>query len=418
MRLLLVGAFPYPLAQGSQVYLQEQARALRAAGDEPTILTWGRRDEIPTPIADLAEIEQRSVPQWARPRRLRSGPGWSRPVSDLGLFMTLRHEIASKTRENSYDAILTHNAEACVISLRLRQGTGRGRTPPVIYCAHTLMGQELSTYLNSSFEKGIRSISSARTRRRRLGDRLGRSVDRWIARRADGWIALTHSAERVMRSGSIAPGAVVPPPLTDPLGDPLLVGGQGLDIEAVLERLGLEARSYFLYAGNLDGYQELGLLAATAARLAAEGAGERIIVATHDPRADRLAALGTGLEVHRIESPGDLQALLVGARASLLARRAEGGFPIKLVNSLAAGTAPIAFHAREWGLEHGRNAWIASPADPVGSLCEAIRTIAREDALVDRLGHGARALYWAEHRPEVAAARTRALIERVLEARR
>ena len=35
MRLLLVGAFPYPHHQGSQVYFQEQAIALRSAGAYP-----------------------------------------------------------------------------------------------------------------------------------------------------------------------------------------------------------------------------------------------------------------------------------------------------------------------------------------------------------------------------------------------
>ena len=40
MRLLLVGAFPYPLGQGSQIYFQEQAQALRAAGADVEMLTY------------------------------------------------------------------------------------------------------------------------------------------------------------------------------------------------------------------------------------------------------------------------------------------------------------------------------------------------------------------------------------------
>ena len=45
MRLLLVGAFPYPHHQGSQVYFQEQAIALRSAGAQVELLTYGRADE-------------------------------------------------------------------------------------------------------------------------------------------------------------------------------------------------------------------------------------------------------------------------------------------------------------------------------------------------------------------------------------
>ena len=43
MRLLLIGAFSYPQSLGSQVYFQEQAIALRAAGAEVDLLTYGAR---------------------------------------------------------------------------------------------------------------------------------------------------------------------------------------------------------------------------------------------------------------------------------------------------------------------------------------------------------------------------------------
>ncbi len=46
MRLLLVGAFPYPHHQGSQVYFQEQAIALRAAGADVELLTYASRGPV------------------------------------------------------------------------------------------------------------------------------------------------------------------------------------------------------------------------------------------------------------------------------------------------------------------------------------------------------------------------------------
>ena len=60
--------------------------------------------------------------------------------------MTLNDAIASSMLKNScYDAILTHNVEASVVAGLL--GMLRPRTRiPLVYCVHTLMLNELSTY--------------------------------------------------------------------------------------------------------------------------------------------------------------------------------------------------------------------------------------------------------------------------------
>jgi len=54
--------------------------------------------------------------------------------------MTLHDAIASERHGvDAFDAILTHNAEAALLALL----SLRRRRPPVVYCAHTLLGQEL-----------------------------------------------------------------------------------------------------------------------------------------------------------------------------------------------------------------------------------------------------------------------------------
>ena len=143
MRLLLVGAFPYPLSQGSQIYFQEQARALRSAGARVEMLTYASgRPQADTGRA-LEGFAHHTPPAWTAPRRLRSGPTWGKPLADLALAKSLRDAVASKSRHNAFDAILTHNAEGCVTALL---GL-RGIRIPNVYCAHTLLGQELSAYL-------------------------------------------------------------------------------------------------------------------------------------------------------------------------------------------------------------------------------------------------------------------------------
>ena len=111
----------------------------------------------------------------------------------------------------------------------------------------------------------------------------------------------------------------------------------------------------------------------------------------------------------------EMQALIAGARASLIMRRAAGGFPIKLANSLAAGTAPIVFLGSEWGLRDGVNARVVELDNPVESLAVAMAQLGGDGDLAERLGAGARAHYLREHLPSVVADRTEALLRSVLQ---
>lgn len=534
MRLLLVGAFAYPHDQGSQVYFQEQALALRAAGAEVEVLSYGP-GRAGAPAHPLANLPCHSLPAWAAPASRRSGPQAAKPFADLCLAVALRRlvanrrdpfgstssargapenatgaasKIASKrasptatTRasmassccepamespgvsvaraaEGRFDAILAHHAEAALLAL---QALPRSR-PPVVYCAHTLLEHELPEYFKPLYENDFliptkRSEASgtcARATPRRAGGdgsaaptrlapdrpglgltqslmtRLGRVIDRRIAAQADGWIALTQSTSRVMSTAGNAPGRLIAPPL--PASDDaerLRPSSEAARERARRERAdvarshGLLPGEYFLYAGNLDPYQDLSLLEAVARARSgvSEQSGQRagrsdpaqsigripggapatrpmpIVIATHDERAAAFAArnsearrAGGGLVVCRVRSASEATALLAGARATIIPRRSLGGFPIKLANSLAAGIPVVALHAAEWGLTDGRDALIGDLADPVASIARALVRLELEPALAMRLGQGARATHRRQHDPARVAAETLALL--------
>lgn len=423
MRLLLLGAFPYPHHQGSQVYFQEQAIALRAAGAEVDLLTYSTGSSPVGGERDLWRgldgFHHMKPPAWTATASMRSGPSWGKPLADLGLGKTLHDATASRMLHfASYDAIMTHNAEAALVAM-VTYAARRRNAPAVIYCVHTLLENELSGYLkllkNQPFSR-TRSQSSDPIGAlahglKRVIDRAGAALDQRLARRADGWIALTHSAHRVMKGNSTALGELIPPPVPDPRDHP-----GALDPAATARRHGLDPKSFYLYSGNLDGYQEIGCLAAAAASRGAAGAP--IVLASHDPRVlEPNRFRGSSLQPRLVESGPEMLALIAAARATLVMRRAEGGFPIKLANGLAAGTPSISFLEQEWGLSHGENAWIAadggSSQDLGQSLAAAIERLDREPELRERLGVGARALYRANHTPAKAAQRTLELVERV-----
>jgi glycosyltransferase involved in cell wall biosynthesis len=90
MRLLLVGAFPYPHHQGSQIYFREQARALRNAGAEVELLTYASGLGPMEADSESDGFLHHTPPAWTAPRRLNSGPAWGKPLADIALAMTLR----------------------------------------------------------------------------------------------------------------------------------------------------------------------------------------------------------------------------------------------------------------------------------------------------------------------------------------
>jgi len=187
----------------------------------------------------------------------------------------------------------------------------------------------------------------------------------------------------------------------------------------VAGRYSLEPGHYFIYSGNFDGYQELDILAAAAAVLAARSdTPPPIVVASHrgtgegGPQGGWGEAM-PGVEFRAVESAAEMQALLSAARASLVMRRARGGFPIKLANSLSVGTPIIAFHEQEWGLTHERNSLICPSDRPDQGLADAIERLASDAVLAKRLAAGAHALYLERHRPEQIAAETLVLVKKV-----
>ena len=422
-RLLLVGAFRYPHFQGSQIYFQEQAIALRRAGAEVDLLTYA--GDFPSEEASarwraLDGFHWIHPPRWTSPRTLSSGPNLGKPIADAALAQSLHDAIASSVRhKRSYDAVLTHNVEACLVAAFGRVLRPKG-WPPIVYCAHTLMEHELGSYINLFKNRTLKEFRDSNRRRQarleRLASKVGRKLDTRCARHSQSWIALTQSSERVMKTESARPGKRIPPALPDPT--------KRYDLPNVAEsmhRLKLERRCFVLYSGNLDGYQELeGLVdierhlqELARARTDSSRAPE-LVVATHDVkgRRENLARV-SGLRVVGVESEAEMQSLMSAAAATLVLRRRRGGFPIKIVNSLAWGVPPIVFESSEWGLTHDVDCLEADSENPAESMARAIDSIFMNRERASRLREGARKRYETDHRPGVAAAKTLALLDRI-----
>lgn len=360
MHLALVGAFPFPFPQGSQVYFAEQARSLAGAGVRVTLICYGTGEG--TAPADL-----RLVRAALAPRKLHSGPGIGKPLADLALAAA----ITRAHRRDAFDAVLAHNAEAAVAALLARKTT----RVPVVYVAHTVLRHELETYASPRFAPLLRGI--------------GTRVDRFVAHRADAIVALSRAAEHELSAYARCDVVRIPPGLA-PAASPA-----ESEIAVACARHGLTRGRYALYAGNLDGYQDLGTLAAAACSTSVP-----IVVATHAPgRAPGslvTAALGDAAEA---------RALTFGAGVALLARRAPGGFPIKLLNYMEAGRAIVARRSVADPLVHDRSGWLIGDTAEASAWAGAIDALIADPPRAARLGAEARRTLEREHDPAALARR-------------
>jgi glycosyltransferase involved in cell wall biosynthesis len=293
------------------------------------------------------------IPRWLSPRRQRSGPSTRKPIADLALTAL----FAQACRRAPFDVALAHNSEAALAALAARPFS----QVPVIYVAHTLMGSELGTFAPRAL--------------RPLVDAAGRHLDRRIAAACDGAISLSQAAQRALAGATRGPLALVPPGL-DPRPAP-----SRERIAATCARHGLVPGGFVLYAGNLDPYQDLDQIVDAAKRLPEVP----FIVATH--------ALQRGpesLRTLRLKHCEEGRELTFAAGVCVLPRRAEGGFPIKLLNYMEAARPIVAHPLLADGLVHDHSAWLLDVNADGRTLAAALRGLLSDRTRATRLGSEAR----------------------------
>ncbi len=381
-RIAMVAACPFPVPQGSQVLLRQTAEGLAARGHEVHLVTYGygcggydgpailHRAPNPVPVQTTA-----------------AGPNWAKPLLDAALVATLRRVV----RRCRCDLIHAHNYEALVAGLAAGGA-------PVVYHAHNALGDELPYY----------------TRWRGPARRLGAWADRTFPRRAHGVIAPHARLKEYLLSCGCAPEqvAVIPPP-----ADPGLLT---LPIET-------GAAPAVLYAGNLDRYQNLPFLEEVMDRVRAVLPSVRFIIASHQP--GNLARSGAGTlgrrtrglsplpfleaEAVPVGDPGTLREVYAQDVVVAVPRVSWSGYPIKLVNAMAAGKAIVACAGAAHPLVDGLNGRVV-PDNAAAAFAGALLDCLGDPGLRARLGKGARLTAQTAHRPERIAAAIEDLYGRVL----
>jgi glycosyltransferase involved in cell wall biosynthesis len=361
LRIALVGACPFPVPQGSQVFIRDNALALQALGHEVHLVVYGYGEGRDT--SGLTIHRCRRIPGEGK---TAAGPSMAKPFQDLAMVMKLRQVV----ERHRIDAVIAHNYEALLV------GLAAGKRP-LIYHAHNAMSDELPYYFRWTAGPA----------------KLGRWLDRTFPRKADR-VIVPHqrlAGHLVVRGCAHDRISVIPPPLRAEDFDVCSAG---------------DALPPVLYTGNLDAYQNLGLLFVAMERVRKRFPEARLQIATAED------ASFPDAEVVPVKGFDALHQVLAEDSVLALPRVSWSGYPIKLLNAMAAGKAIVACHSAAYPLTHEVDALIV-PDDNVAAFTEALIRLMTDPKLRKKLGAAARAKVEREHQPEAVG---KALETVVLEA--
>jgi glycosyltransferase involved in cell wall biosynthesis len=158
-------------------------------------------------------------------------------------------------------------------------------------------------------------------------------------------------------------------------------------------RYGLDQGPIVLYSGNLDRYQDIDLLLHSFQQVAAARPDAQLVLACHsedDSYRTLVKDMALEQKVYWITQADfeTLWDLLHVSDVAVCPRTVCYGFPIKLLNYMAAGKPIVASAGSAQGLRHRENGYIV-PNGNTKAFAQAILTLLQDRALAARLGQRA-----------------------------
>jgi glycosyltransferase involved in cell wall biosynthesis len=337
LKIAMVAACPFPTSQGSQVLIRELSEALQRRGHSIHLVTYHFGENQP---CDGLTIHR--IPEVFRYAKFRSGPELRKPLLDLLLMRKLDQVVA----QENIQIIHAHNYEAPVAAFPVRWR----RQVPVVYHSHNTMSDEFYTYFRLKIPQA-------------LARGAAHLMDRLIPRHADFIIAINRRvANYLIEHGVAAKKVKYIPPGID-FGPPAVLHEADLRKE-----LNLGNSPIIVYAGNLDGYQRMDLLLAALPEIFSSRPEARLLLLTgSDCDSFLRQARNLGIE-NRISciphrSVEQARALMALGNVAVNPRVSWSGFPIKLLNYMAAGLPVVAFEGAAAPIVNGINGFLVEPGN-------------------------------------------------------
>lgn len=373
MTVCLLAACPFPANHGTPGSIREIAEALSERGHEVHVVTYPFGQEIPIRGVKLHRIGARHTTH-----AIVVGPTVQKPLYDLQMIFKTLEVI----RRYQPAVLHAHGYEAALAAWACRVLTG----VPVVYSAHNTMTDELPTY---NF-----------IRPRWLARLLAKVLDRTVPRLADRIVPHSDNLLEFLRQRDLLDRA-----------EPVIKFGINLDDVArgdgavVRARYGLGTDPVVLYTGVMNPFQRLDLLLKAMAIVVKKEPSAKLFVVRTLPGEEFLAdfhrqAEELGLRGHLVVTQHQplraVQELHSACDMAVAPRIQEPGFPIKILNAMAAGKACVMFASSGRGLRHKEDAYLVAP-DTHEALAEGLLELIADKSLRERLARQGQAYVRSNH---------------------
>ena len=363
----VVAACPFPANHGTPASIREMSEALARRGHRVHVVTYPMHQSLP-----VEGVTVHRVGRFLRSRPIAVGPTLYKPLLDLLMVLKLVRCI----RREKLDVIHAHNYEGALIGYAAKRLTGR----PLLYNAVCTMEDELPAY-------GF-------IRPRALASWLAGLLDTYVPRGADQVTVVSKELHAFLVARGVSPKRItlVPAGVNPEMFD-------GYDPHEIRDRLGLNGHPAVMYTGSIDPLQRVDYLLRAMALVWEKVPMARLVLNVNiGSEADFARVTGQARELgieDRISmvrnAPLDeLPAFLAAADVTVSPRPACPGFPVKLLNYMAARKPIVTFEGSAKGLRHLETAYLAKDHDCAG-LARGIITLLEDRTMAARLGEQARA---------------------------
>jgi glycosyltransferase involved in cell wall biosynthesis len=395
LRVCVLAACPFPANHGTPGSIRELAEATAERGHKVHVVTYHIGEELP-----LKGVALHRIPDWTGEDRVVVGPTWRRPLYDFQMiFTTIRTVLRHKL-----DLIHAHGYEAALVAACCRPVVRR----PVLYSAHNQMGDELASYDFFRWKKFAKGIAWL--------------LDRTVPRIGNRCIPHSANLREFLAARGLAERCEA-------------VLNFGIDVERMptcdrdqlRHRLGVENDPIVLYSGVIDQFQRLDLLLGAMAHVLQRVPRAKLLLLATIPNAKHEQAiweeaerLGVAKSII-LKSPSAMdkgQRLLSICDVAVVPRPCAPGFPIKLLNYMAARRPCVMFASSASGLAHGDHIWLVGE-DTSDALGKGIVRLLMDARLRSRIAAGGNRFVRERHdRRNVAEQLCQAYVRLLKETRR
>ena len=367
-RVVMVAACPFPANHGTPGAIRELALNLVRQGHEVHVVTYPQYQDIPT---DGIIIHRVSAP-FMKPGDITIGPSAERLVYDFFLIPKLVQVI----RKYNIEIIHTHNYEATIAGAVAKLFTRR----PMVYTGINSMHDELPTYVSK--------------RTRWLARGLGKTLDYLVPRTGNALMVLSDELKEYLTGLGVRKEkiVVIPPGVEVEMfahGEPGNVRSKhNLDADTPV----------VLYTGALERFQRVDYLISAMVHVLQDVPDAKLLIVgnilnetARDEYKQQAADLGIQDSILFIDavSLNQLPDYLAAGDVAVVPRPSCPGYPIKLLNYMAAGKAIVSFAGSAKAICHGFNGYVAENHN-VADLAEGIKLLLTDKVLRNTLGQRAR----------------------------